>query len=78
MKVGNAFLTFITFSPVRSGYSVKWLKVYHYVYLILLPTGSDQKGVWWVWGIPVPILPACHFGAIVHLKCIKVNKVGYR
>ena len=43
---------------------------------ILLPTGSEEKGVLGVGSIPVVILPSCQHMKIMHHNCIDMNKIG--
>ena len=44
--------------------------------VILLPTGSEERGVLWVGSIPGAILPSCHNMKPNRYNCINMNIVG--
>ena len=43
---------------------------------ILLPTGSEERGVLRVGSIPVAILPSCQNMKLLHQSCKEMNIVG--
>ena len=44
--------------------------------LVLLPTGSKERGVLGVGSIPAAILPSCQYMQILHYNCTDMNLVG--
>ena len=43
---------------------------------ILLPTGSEERGLLGMGSIPVAIRPSCQHMKKLHHNCIDMNKVG--
>ena len=47
----------------------------HIAQWVLLPNGSEERGVLGVGSIPVAILPSCQNMKLLHHNCIEMNKV---
>ena len=68
-------------APVQSGFKLA-IKVYSLMnpiadFLILLPTGSEEREVLGVGSIIIAILPSCQYVKILmHYSCTDMNIVG--